>query len=41
MTEDMKVALCAPYHETEVLEALKMMHPNKAPGPNGFNPLFF
>ena len=41
MTEDMNTALCAPYHETDVLEALQMMHPNEAPGPNGSNPLFF
>jgi len=41
VTEDMNVALCAPYHETDVLEALQMMHPNEAPGPNGSNPLFF
>jgi len=41
VTEDMNATLCAPYHETEVLEALKMMQPNKAPGPDGFNPLFF
>ena len=38
---DMDAALCALYHETKVLEALQMMHPNKAPGPDGFKPLFF
>jgi len=41
VTEDMNATLCASYHETEVLEALQMMHPNKAPGPDDFNPLFF
>ena len=40
VTEGMNLVLCAPYNEQEIFEALKVMHPCKAPSPNGFNPLF-
>jgi len=41
VTEDMNMVFCTPYTKIEVLETLKMMHPNKAPRLNGFNLLFF
>lgn len=41
VNDAMNTTLCAPYHESEMWNALKMMHPNKAPGPDRLNPLFF
>jgi len=41
VTQAMNELLCAPYSEAEILEALKLMHPSKAPGPDGFTLLFF
>ena len=37
----MNEVLCTPYSEVEIYEALKLMHPNKAPGLDGFTALFF
>ncbi|XP_073030650.1 uncharacterized protein [Primulina eburnea] len=39
--EEMNQILCAPFTETEVRRALFDMHPDKAPGPDGFSTLFF
>lgn len=33
--------LLAPFHEDEFKRASFHMHPDKFPGPNGFNPAFF
>lgn len=33
--------LNSPFSAVEVKDALKQMHPNKAPGPDGMSPLFF
>lgn len=39
--EDMKKSLAAAFTQEEVVKALKQMHPNKAPGPDGMAPIFF
>ena len=41
VTKAMNDTLYAPYRDVEVWEALKLMHPSKAPRPDGFNPIFF
>lgn len=41
LTENMAAYLWAPFSATKVQQALKQMHPNKLPGPNGMSFLFF
>lgn len=41
VTAEMNRELGKPYTGEEVAEALKQMHPSKAPGPDGMNPFFF
>ena len=38
---EMGQQLAAPFRREEVIQALSQMHPNKAPGPDGMNALFF
>ena len=33
--------LVKPFSALEIIEAVKAMHPDKSPGPDGFNPGFF
>jgi len=40
VTEAMSNVLCAPYTREELDTALHQMHPHKAPGLDGMNPLF-
>jgi hypothetical protein len=41
VTYSMNVDLSTPFSSEEVQTALFMMHPNKAPGPDGFTMIFF
>ncbi|XP_062088511.1 uncharacterized protein LOC133795077 [Humulus lupulus] len=41
ITEEMNMELLAPVEDSEVKEALFQMHPDKSPGPDGFNPGFY
>lgn len=41
VTPDINKALTKDYSTEEVLQAIKQMHPAKAPGPDGMTPLFF
>jgi len=41
LTEEKMEALTKNFTPTDVLKALKAMGPLKAPGPNGFQALFF
>ncbi|XP_004310201.1 PREDICTED: uncharacterized protein LOC101298860 [Fragaria vesca subsp. vesca] len=41
VSQDMNNELTRAFTEEEVLKALKQMHPLKAPGPNGFSPIFY
>lgn len=34
-------SLCQPFTAAEVVAAVKSMHPDKSPGPDGFNPCFY
>ncbi|XP_042950031.1 uncharacterized protein LOC122282138 [Carya illinoinensis] len=41
VTTDMNVELLKPFVTKEVEDALKQMHPSKAPRPDGMSPIFF
>ncbi|WJX44074.1 hypothetical protein P8452_31099 [Trifolium repens] len=41
ITQDDNDRLAAPISKEELKEALFQMHPDKAPGPDGFNPAFY
>jgi hypothetical protein len=41
ITEEDNNRLLAPLSKAEIHEALLQMHPDKAPGPDGFNPAFY
>jgi hypothetical protein len=41
INEEDNEKLVAPITKEEVREALFQMHPDKAPGPDGFNPAFY
>ncbi|XP_062099715.1 uncharacterized protein LOC133805549 [Humulus lupulus] len=41
ITEEINLELLAPVEEGEAKEALFQMHPDKSPGPDGFNPGFY
>ncbi|WOK96895.1 hypothetical protein Cni_G05603 [Canna indica] len=41
MTTDMNASLDHPYSADEILQAVMMMHPSKALGPNGLPPMFY
>lgn len=41
VSQRMNDMLLAPYSINEIFEALQSMHPCKAPGPDGLNPMFF
>ncbi|GAU25843.1 hypothetical protein TSUD_31070 [Trifolium subterraneum] len=40
VTEDDNVVMTAPITKVEIQQALFQMHPDKSPGPDGFNPSF-
>lgn len=41
VTSEMNDILAKPFTVEEMIQALKQMHPDKAPGPDGMNPSFF
>ncbi|PNX76010.1 ribonuclease H, partial [Trifolium pratense] len=41
VTEDDNFLLTAPITKVEIQQALFQMHPDKSPGPDGFNPAFY
>ncbi|KAK9112464.1 hypothetical protein Scep_019983 [Stephania cephalantha] len=41
VTSEMRSQLALPYTKDEFTNALSQMHPDKAPGPDGFNPVFY
>ncbi|GAU48097.1 hypothetical protein TSUD_238360 [Trifolium subterraneum] len=41
VTDDDNVVLTAPITKVEIQQALFQMHPDKSPGPDGFNPAFY
>ncbi|GAU22925.1 hypothetical protein TSUD_326970, partial [Trifolium subterraneum] len=41
VTDDDNVVLTAPITKVEIQQALFHMHPDKSPGPDGFNPAFY
>jgi hypothetical protein len=41
VTEDDNLLLTAPITKVEIQQALFQMHPDKSPGPDGFNPAFY
>ena len=41
VTESMNRGLVQEFQATEVVKALKQMHPKKSPSPNGMPPLFY
>ncbi|KAL6182497.1 hypothetical protein ACLB2K_043916 [Fragaria x ananassa] len=41
VSEDMSRSMNRDISEEEVVKALKQMHPSKAPGPDGFSPVFY
>ncbi|XP_062011862.1 uncharacterized protein LOC133728462 [Rosa rugosa] len=41
ISNEMNSQLIKEFSEDEVLKALKQMHPMKAPGPDGFSPIFY
>jgi hypothetical protein len=41
VTQDMNEKLCSPVTDSEIENALFMMHPNKSPGPDGFTAGFY
>ncbi|GAU32459.1 hypothetical protein TSUD_144680 [Trifolium subterraneum] len=41
VTDDDNVILTAPITKVEIQQALFQMHPDKSPGPDGFNPAFY
>ncbi|GAU36753.1 hypothetical protein TSUD_318520 [Trifolium subterraneum] len=41
VTDDDNIVLTAPITKIEIQQALFQMHPDKSPGPDGFNPAFY
>lgn len=41
VSDEMNLELIREFEEEEVLKALKQMQPLKAPGPDGFSPIFY
>ncbi|GAU10125.1 hypothetical protein TSUD_418540, partial [Trifolium subterraneum] len=41
VTDDDNLVLTAPITKVEIQQALFQMHPDKSPGPDGFNPAFY
>lgn len=38
--DEQNVSLILPFMMAEIVGAVKSMHPDKSPGPDGFNPCF-